>query len=207
MDKAEFEAIVKGGYDHKAKWKGEKYRLTVTTSSTRAGMPQTDWSSTTITEYGLPAERRSLSTSVFGGKPAVPKESVKIGDWVYTRSGNDAWTRKEYVPSKATAAEKEESSRKILSSQVEYRYLGPSTLSGKPVHVYAKTERRTSLNEKNGETSETESKNMYWVDGKGVFLKTKFTSEHRGKNTMQTGVIMEWELDPSITFKVPEIVP
>ena len=34
LDKDEFDAIVNGSYDHKAKWKGEKYRMTVTTSST-----------------------------------------------------------------------------------------------------------------------------------------------------------------------------
>jgi hypothetical protein len=207
MDKAEFDAIVSGAYGHQEKWKGEKYRMTVTTSSTVTGRPQTDWSSKTMTEFGPSAETRSIYASVFGGKPATDKESLRIGNWLYMRSGNDAWTRKEYVPSGAAAKETEESPRKMLSSQVEYRYLGPGTLTGRPAHVYVKTERRTTLNEKSGETAEIESKNTYWVDAKGTILKSEFRSEHRGNNTMQTSVIMEWELDPSITFNVPEIVP
>ena len=207
IDKAEFDAMMSGGYDHKIKWKGEKYRITVTTSSTMMGRPQTDWSSKTITEYGTSAETRSIYTSMLGGKPAPQKESLRIGGWLYTRSGDDAWTRKEYVPSSAAAKEKEESSRKVLSSQVEYRYLGQSTLGDRPVHIYIKTERKTIFNEKSGENAETESKNSYWLDGKGLVLKSEYTSEYRGKNTMQTGVIMEYEIDPSITFSVPETAP
>jgi hypothetical protein len=207
MDKTEFDAIVTGGYDHKVKWKGEKYRMTVTTSSTVAGRPQTDHSSRNLTEFGSSMETRSIYSTVFGGKPSAPQESMRIGNWSYTRSGNDKWTRKEYVPSSATTKEREESRRKIFSSQAEYKYLGQSTLMDRPAHIYVKTERQTTLNEKSGESAEIESKNTYWVDANGTILKSEFRSETRGKNTMQTSVIMEWELDTSITFIVPEIVP
>ena len=97
--------------------------------------------------------------------------------------------------------------RKVLSSQAEYRYLGESTLGTRPVNVYVKTERRTTLNEKNGETTESESKQTYWVDIKGTILKNEYKSDNRGKVASQTYVLMEWELDPSITFTEPEIAP
>ena len=205
MDKADFEAIVNGGYDHKTKWKGEKYRLTVVTSSTVTGRPQTDLSSKTITEFGPLMETRTINTSTFGGKPSPGREMLRIGEWVYTRSGNDAWTRKEYVPSTTAEKEKEQIPRKILSSEAEYRSLGQSTLGNRPVQVYVKTERRTSLNERNGETTESNSTNTYWVDAKGTVLKNEYKSDNRGQQTSQTYLLMEYELDPSITFTVPEI--
>lgn len=207
MDKAEFEAMVNGGYDHKTKWKGEKYRLTVVTSSTVTGRPQTDFSSKMITEFGPLMETRTINTSTFGGKPSPGREMLRIGEWVYTRSGNDAWTRKEYVPSTTAEKEKEQIARKILSSEAEYRFLGQSTLGNRPVQVYLKTERRTTLNEKNGETTESESTSKYWVDAKGTVLKNEYKSDNRSKHTSQTYVLMEYELDPSITITVPEINP
>src|SRR5687768_9982383 len=107
MDKAEFDAMVNGGYDHKTKWKGEKYRMTVITSTTVPGRPQTDFSSKTITEFGSSMETRSTYANVYGGRPAPARESVRIGNWLYTRSGTDAWIRKEYVSSNSTPKETE----------------------------------------------------------------------------------------------------
>ena len=207
MEKAEFDTIVNGGFDHKSKWKGEKYRMTVATSSTVTGRPQTDFSSKTITEFGPSLETRTINTSTFGGKPNPQREILRIGEWVYTRSANDAWTRKEYVPSSTAANEKEHIPHKVLSSEAEHRFLGHSTLRNRPVQMYVKTERRTTLNEKNGETTESESKSSYWVDSKGTVLKHEYKSDNRGKITSQTYVLMEYELDPSIEFTAPEIAP
>jgi hypothetical protein len=206
IDKAEFDAMVTGGHDHKVKWKGEKYRLTVTTSSKATCRPTTDFSSKMITEFGPSMETRTINTSTFGGKPSTGREMLRIGNWVYTRSGDDSWSRKEFV---ATTPPKtaEESPHKVLSSEAEHRYLGQSTLQNKPVHIYVKTEQRTTLNEKTGETTESESKNTYWVDAKGMVLKNEYKSDNRSKHTNQTYVLLEWELDPSITFTAPEITP
>ena len=207
IDKAEFDAMVTGGHDHKLKWKDEKYRLTVTTSSKVTGRPTTDLSSKMITEFGPSMETRTINTSTFGGKPSPGREMLRIGNWVYTRSGNDSWSRKEFVPTSLPAKAAEESPHKVLSSEAEHRYLGQSTLGNKPVQMYVKTERRTTLNEKTGETTESESRNTYWVDSKGMVLKNEYKSDNRSKHTSQTYVLMEWELDPSITFTAPEIAP
>jgi hypothetical protein len=160
-----------------------------------------------ITEFGPLMETRTINTSTFGGKPSPGREMLRIGEWVYTRFGNDAWTRKEYVPSTTPEKEKEHFAHKVLSSEAEHRFLGQSTLGNRPVQVYVKTERRTTLNEKNGETTESESYNKYWVDAKGTVLKNEYKSENRGKLRSQTYVLMEWELDPSIKFTAPEITP
>ena len=207
MDKTEFDAMVNGGYDHKTKWKGEKYRMTVITSTTVPGRPQTDFSTKTITEFGPSMVTRSTYANVYGGKPAPARESVRIGNWLYTRSGTDAWIRKEYVASGSTPKEPEPSPRKILTSQAEYKYRGQSTLSDRPVHIYIKTLRETGFNEKSGENYESESTNKYWIDAKGTVLKNEYRGENRGKITSQTSVSMEYVIDPSIIITAPEIAP
>ena len=205
MDKTEFDTMVTEGHNHQLKWKGEKYRMSVTTSSKVVGRPQTDHSSKAIIEYGPSIGSRTLTTSMFGDKPPSTRETVRVGNWVYSRSGNDAWTRKEYVASGSTRESPEESPYKLLSSQAEYRYLGPGKLMDKPAQIYVKTERQTKVNQKSGETSETDNKTTYWIDAKGLILKSEFSAEHRGKITHLTSVTMEWELDSSIAITVPEI--
>jgi len=207
MDKAEFESLVTGGYGHSSKWKGEKYRLTVTTSSKAVGRPQTDWSSKTISEYGSTTEQRSISSSVFGVKTNPTSEVLRVGNWVYRRSGNEPWTRKEYTASKAPP-ERPDSPVQVIETDAQYKYLGPGTLVDKPVHIYVKTERQTTVSKTSGDTNETDSKATYWIDSNGMILKHEFTAESRGpKITSQTRILMLWELDPSISFVPPEIVP
>ena len=206
MEKAEFDAMLAEGNNHKAKWKGEKYRMTVTTSSKVTGRPATDYSSKMIFEFGPSMESRSVTTSVFGPNPASTRESMRIGNWVYSRSGNDPWTRKEYA-AQAPTKENEESAYQVLSSQTEYRYLGEGKLIDKPVQMFAQTNRQKKVNQKTAETYETESRTTYWVDANGMILKSEFIADNRGKNTSQTLVNTDWQLDPSITFAAPEIVP
>jgi hypothetical protein len=206
IDKAEFDAIVAQGNTHKLKWSGEKYRMTVTTSSKTIGRPQTDYSSKMVFEFGPPTDVRTITTSMFGANPAKVWQSMRIGDLVYTRSGDDPWRRKEYappVPSKESA----ESPYKVVTSQAEYKYIGQGTVTDTPVQGFVKTERATKVNQTTGENAESESKIIYWIDAKGLIRKSEYTSEHRGKFTSQTSVIMEWQLDPSIAFTAPEIVP
>jgi hypothetical protein len=204
IDKAEFDTMVAQGNTHKLKW--EKYRMTVTTSSKTIGRPQTDYSSRMVIEYGPATDTRTSTTSVFGANPAKGWQSMRIGNWVYTRSGDGPWSRKEYAL-QAPAKESAESSYKVLTSQAEYKYLGQGTVMDTPVQGFVKTQRETKINQTTGENAESDSKMTYWVDAKGMILKSEYTSEHRGKFTSQTSVTMEWQLDPSITFTAPEIVP
>ena len=206
MDKTEFETLVSEGQKHPVKWKGEKYRMIVTTSSKAVGRPQTDWASKIIVEYGPAAEHRSVSSSTFGDKANPTQETLRVGNWVYRRSGNEPWTRKEYAESKAP--ERPESPVEILETDAQYKYLGPGSLVDKPVHIYVKAERQKKVDKKSGNTIETDSKVTYWVDSSGMVLKLEFTAESRATNvTSQTRVMTLWELDPSISFVAPDIVP
>jgi hypothetical protein len=207
VEKAEFDKMVAGGYNHKLDWKDEKYRMTITTSTKAVGKPEMDYSSKTIMEFGLSTEARSIRSYAFGGKPGPTSESLRIGNWLYTRSGSDAWTRKEAPSENLAAKEKEESPYQIISSEAEYRYIGEGKLLDRPVQIFIKIDRQKKVGQKTGETSETESKTKYWVDQKGLILKSEFVAETRGKITSQTTVNMEWQLDPSITFAPPVIAP
>ena len=66
------------------------------------------------------------------------------------------------------------------------------------------------VGKKSGETMEKDIKVTYWIDTNGMLLKTEFVAENRGSNhhlTSQTTIVFQWELDPAISFAVPEIVP
>ena len=206
LEKAEFEALVAEGGIHPFRWKDEKYRMTVTSSSKLIGRRQTDWASKMVVEFGPGKETRTVSTSSYGGSAYPTKETLTLGNWIYSRTGNDPWTRKEKAPVGA-ATKGEESTLKVLSSQVEYRFAGQSSLRNSLAHVYVKTERQTKYNEKNGETFETDTRTTFWIDAAGMIIKQEFKAETRGKFTSQTSVIFEWMLDPSITFTAPEVVP
>ena len=206
IDKTEFESLVSEGQKHPLKWKGEKYRMTVTTSSKAVGRPQTDWSSKIIAEYGLATENRSITSSTFGDKANPTNEVLRVGNWVYRRSGNEAWTRKEYAESKAP--ERRESPVQILETDSQYKCVGPGLLGDKPVQIYVKSERQTKVDKQSGNPIESDTKATYWVDSNGIVLKHEYISESRGsKVTSQTRIVMQWELDPSISFVPPEIVP
>jgi len=207
MEKAEFESLVTGGYAHPSKWKGEKYRKTLITSTKVFGLLQTpDRSSKTIIEYGPGTDSRSISNSVVGDKPNHVEQTLRVGNWVYRRSGDKPWTRKEYAAPQA--AERPESPVEVIEANAEYQYLGPGLLKDKPVYIYVKTERRTTVSKSGGDTRETDSKTTYWIGADGMILKHEYTAESRGpKFTSQTVVIMQYELDPSISFAAPEIVP
>jgi hypothetical protein len=207
IDKPEFDAAVVHASYHQKIWKGAKYRMTVTTSSKVADRPETDWSSKMVFEYGAANARRTLTTSAFGGKPIPAKESIVLGKWSYSRTGDGAWIRKEYE-SLAGKTEKDETPNETLPTDVEYKDLGPGDLMGKPVHIYAKTERRTRRDEESGEKRESFSKVTYWVGTDGALLRREYSSESRGTSaTTHTVIITDWERDPTIDVTAPEIAP
>ena len=209
MDKAAFDAVVSEGSQHKTRWKGEKYRMTVATSSRVAGRRQTDWSSKMIFEYGSGSEFRSVTTSQFGDNPVAKKEMLLPGncDCVYSRSGEGSWTRKEHQKTTNPAPEKKESPFDVVANEVKYAHVGAGSLLNKPVQIYVKTERGTTQSKSNGDTTESDVKVTYWIDADGIVLKREYASENRGAVISHTSIVTEWELDPSISFTAPEIVP
>jgi len=208
IDKTEFDALVASGNNHYFRWKDEKYRMSLFTSSKINGRPQTDWSSKMIHEHGAPNEIRLVSSSTFGGKPTSSQESIFFGKWNYSRVENGGWSRKEREAPSRGREETPESTNQLVKTDAEYKYLGKEILAGRPVDVYQKTERRTGVNSNNGENVDSDIKATYWFGGDGVMLKKEFRSENRSATlTMQTLMIIEWAIDPSIVVTEPVITP
>jgi hypothetical protein len=205
IDQAEFESVVKEGSKHNVRWKGEKYRMTVTTSSKVAGRPQTDYSAKMIFEYGAEKQFRTRATSVFGDKPGVSRETLLLDEILYSRSGDEPWTRKDHVPAEQPA-ERNETAPPAVVTNTEYRYLGTEQLMNRTTNVYLKSERQTRTDKTTGRSTESDVKVKYWVGSDGTVLKSEYASTNRGAAfTGQTLIVTEWELDPSITFTPPEI--
>ena len=209
IDKTEFDALVASGNNHQIRWKDEKYRMTVSTSSKAIGRPQTDWSSKMIFEFGSANEKRTVTASTFGGKPNPIQEAILIGNWKYTRSGNNSWSRGSNEPSRTQAnAEAPVAPSELIGAVLEYRYLGKSNLAGRQVDVYQRTERAAKVSKKTGEDIDSDAKATYWFGEDGALLKNEFRSESRSATlTTQTLIIMEWAIDPSIVITEPVIAP
>ena len=207
IDKTEFDALVASGNNHNLRWKDEKYRMTVSTSSKASGRPQNDWASKFFVERVPTKESRTVTSSTFGGKASPTQESIVVGKWIYTRLGTDPWSRKESKPS-GGRAETTESIQEMIGSTAEYRYLGKENLAGRATDIYQKTEHQTKVNKKNGESVESEVKSTYWFGEDGAVLKNEYRSENRSATlTSQTLIIMEWEIDPSIVITEPVLAP
>jgi len=208
IDKTEFDAVVAAGNNHYLRWKDEKYRMTVSTSSKMTGRHQTDWSSKIIMDIGSPTEKRTVSTSSFGDKPNPTQEAIMIGKRKYARSGNGPWTQKADGPPPVQAEAPSESTTQLLETVAEYRYLGKENLAGRATDIYQKTEHQTKVNKKNGENIESDTKGTYWFGEDGALLKNEYRSESRSATqTTQTQVIIEWAIDPSIVITEPLVAP
>ncbi|HKP68685.1 MAG TPA: hypothetical protein VJV05_05335 [Pyrinomonadaceae bacterium] len=205
IDKTEFDSLVASGTSHRAIWKDEKYRMTITTSSKAGGPSGTDWSSKIIIEYGSTTETRSFSSSVFNSNARPTNESLRVGEWVYSRTGDGPWTKKKFET--AAQKEREPSPMELIGATTEYKYLGPGTFRDVPVQIYVKTERTTKVGKTTGQNMETDAKVTYWIDSNGTVLKSEYSSENRGASvTSRTLITTVWERDPSIKFTPPEIV-
>lgn len=207
LDKSEFDSMVVSGGNHRRIWKGEKYRMTVTTSSKAIDRPLTDWSSKMIFEYGPAGETRTITSSNFGDKVRPTNEVLRLGSWIYSRVDNGPWSKKAYVAAEPAKRETERPFE-TLTSTTEYKYLGPGNLTGKSVQLYTKIEKQTRVNKQSGETIESVVKLTYWIDEDGTIIKNEYASENRGPRvTSQTVITTKWEADPSISFAVPEVGP
>ena len=206
IDKSEFDSLVTSGSRHHVIWKDEKYRMTVTTSSKAAGRPATDWSSKIVIEYGTPGETRSFSSSTFGEKVNPTSETLRVGEWTYSRTGDAAWKKKKYEA--PVQKEREPGPMELIGATTEYKHVGTGTFMDKPVQIYVKNEKATRVSKAKGETTESDVKVTYWIDANGTVLKNEYSSENRGPSvTSRTLITTTWERDPSIKFTVPEITP
>jgi hypothetical protein len=213
IDKTEFDAVVAEGNKILVRRKGEKYRMTITTSAKIIGRTQNDWSSKAISEFGSDDQtRHHIYASTFGGKARPTTEAIVFGKWEYKRAGTDPWSRKAYeAVQPQTQVQPEplpENPFQVIETVADYRYLGKQSLGAKQANVYQKIERQNKVNKKNGENTESETKATYWFTEDGTMFKNEHRSSSRSATmTTQNLIILEWALDPSIVISEPVLEP
>lgn len=211
IDRSEFDSIVKDDKAQSQKWAGKSYRMTVSTLAQISGKPESDYSAKMIFEYGSNGSSRIIHSSTFGGKTNTT-ETLKIGKLVYTRIGTEAWTRKEGqtspVPAQGSGNEADKAPFQVMSSETEYKYLGPGDYKGEKVEIYIRTERQKKVNSVTGKAMDSVITSKYWINGDGLILKNEIRSEnHWTDQTSHNSIITEREPDPTMLFKEPDITP
>lgn len=204
ISKAEFDAVQNSSVHPNIRWKGLNYRAVITTETTSSIGKQFDYRSKMITEYGPSGATRSVSESRMASGEPKQSETIRIGNEMYSRIGAGPWTRKQATNSDPTPDAQRPVSHE-LSSEGEYRYLGTVEFRGKTAKLYQKTESRKTVDTKSGAETASVSTTKYWFDADGTLLRSVFKSDSkRGDMTSQTGVVMEYELDPNIRITAPE---
>ncbi len=204
ITKAEFDGINNNSTHPNMRWNGRHFRAVITTETSATIGPQFDHKSKFVTEYGPNGATRSLHESQTGSSEARRSETIRIGDAVYSRTGNGVWSRKDSkIQEKATEVEQRPSSHE-LDVDAEYRFLGTEEFRGKTAKVYQRVETRNRVDTKSGEVVVSTSTTKYWFDAEGTMLKSVFRSDSKRKDLVsRTGVVMEYELDPAIKITAP----
>ncbi len=204
ITKAEFDTIHNNSTYPQMRWNGQSFRAMITTETSSSFGKQFDYSSKFTTEYGPNGAVRSLHESKMGAGEAKQSETIKVNEVTYVRSGSGAWVRKSNSGSANSADESPRPASHDIGGEAEYRYLGTENFRGKPAKVYLKIEKRKVVDTKTGAEGASTSKTKYWFDADGTLLKSVFKSDSkRGDVTSQTGVVMEYELDPGIKITAP----
>lgn len=188
------------------KLKGKSYRMTIITKSSVEGRPQTDFSSKTIMEIVSPTIRRTLYESTFqsGTKKS---ESIRIGDKVYTRQGEENWQEKAYESdtqkiSKAPVAENQ------LETQTECKYIGIEKLNNQDTRLYTKIVKSKSINQTTGKETSSINTTKYWFGEDGSLLKEEMEMDsNSGAMIFHTRLTQVREIDPNINIEAPKIIP
>jgi hypothetical protein len=201
IDKSEFDAVYEPSTNQYLKWKGRTFRQTVTTETRATGRPATDYSSKSVTEFGLGGTVRAVYESTFGGKASTKRESIRIGDVRFERSGDGEWTKRVQQTDSAIPPQ---SPVEVISIQTEYKFLGNELYKNKMARTYSTTDKEISVSKSSGSTTEKVRTTKYWFDQDGTLVKSDFRSNSKiGELAIYTGVIIEWELDPSIAIVAP----
>lgn len=204
ITKAEFDSIHNNSTYPQMRWNGQSFRAVITTETSSSIGKHFDYSSKFTTEYGPHGAVRSWHESRMGTGDAKQSETIKVDDITYVRSGSSTWVRKAASGSANSADEMPRPASHELGGEAEYRFLGTEDFRGKPARVYLKIENRKVVDTKTGAEGTSTSKTKYWFDTDGTLLKSVFKSESkRGEMASQTGVVMEYELDPGIKITAP----
>lgn len=203
IGKVEFERIQNNSAHPNLRWKGLNYRSIITTETSSSIGERFDYSSKWVTEHGSGGAVYTRHESRMGAEEPKRSETVRIGDVVFTRKGSGDWSQASAEKSEAPKPPTETTSQAI-SSEAEYRYLGLVRFRDSNAKLYQKTETRRTINSNTGVETTAVSNTKFWFGADGTLLRSEFRSNsHNGKITSRTGVVMDYELDPSIQISAP----
>jgi len=180
-------------------------RFILATESRVEGRPQTDWVARTVMELGPNGSRRQSSQSTFGGGPIKRESVIKIGGKTYIRADREEWKEGaiETGPEPLKTTESEAAAADVHAT---YKYLGSGVLNGKKVRMYLKTESRKNTAKDTGAVSEQEVSTKYWFGESTDLYRSEYRSTTKtGDKVFHTNIIIEKELDPSISINVPSM--
>lgn len=206
ISKEEFDAVLK----HPNKlaplvWRDKSYRTVLISEIKSEGKVQLQESSKGIIEYVPRIGSRLLSESKSGEK-ITKTERLTIGDKVYKRNENEAWTIEVKSETKRPDTKPEASTFKEIDRQTAYKYLGTEILNNQTTKVYESIEKRKSIDTATDEERISIFTTKYWFNEDGINLKEEQIIESQiGANTSYYRLIKIWELDPNIKVEAPVV--
>jgi hypothetical protein len=211
LTQAEFDSIIKNSKWAVPEWKGKPLRMIQTSEARAEGKFQEFSSGKTTIEFASPNVSR-LRSEITSGSKTTKSESIRIGDKIYTRSGDQDWvegtaqakaqTKTAVPPPPPPSPVFEDQAEKLT----EYKYLGTEQLNGLTANVYAVTTKIKRLNPTTNKETLSISTRKYWISKDGVKLKEEDIGETRaGETNLYRRLTVVWELDPTIKVEAPAI--
>jgi hypothetical protein len=155
-----------------------------------------------------PTANRLINESRSGSK-ITKSESIRIGDKIYKREGDEAWVEtivKAKSQPKAPDTTAPASANNQAKNQVEYKYLGSEKFNNQTTNVYAWIEKTKPADPPINNQTLFISTHKYWFSEDGILLKEEWVTEgRRGEDTLYSRLTTVWELDPSIKVEAPAI--
>jgi hypothetical protein len=186
-------------------WRDKSYRTVLTTEVKSEGKVQLHQSSKGIIEYVPRVGSRLISESKSGSK-ITKTESITIGDKIYKRNENEAWTVEVKSETKRADTKPAASTFKDIDRQTEYKYLGTEMLNNQTTKVYESIEKIKSIDTATNEERIGTITTKYWFNEDGISLKEEVIGESRtGANTSYYRLTKAWELDPNIKIETPVV--
>jgi hypothetical protein len=204
IDKNEFDTAVTAAAEGLPQyWIGKPFRMIVTTQTHSSKRPDLDYSSKAVSELTGNGSNRNITETSMGAN-RNSGESIKIGNDRYARKNGGPWEKLATAATPLAPPTPRDPTTNVLNSEFEYNFLGTESFKGETARTYLRTERRTEIDKVTGEQRQNETTIKYWVAADGHIMKSDFLGTTKFTDwTSTTKVVMEYELDPSITITAP----
>lgn len=189
-------------------WKGKTWRNIITTETKAEGKKPLDSSTKSTSVYAPWQKSHTFSESRTGSK-ITKREVIRLGDKIYTRNENEAWTVEAFVEKpkpETTAPAAPVAVDSKVERNIEYKYLGTEKLNSQTTNVYAHIMKTKSADPLTNVERAYIHTMKYWFNEDGTLLKEDRVIEGRGEaGTLYNRLTIIYELDPNIIIEAPLI--